>query len=44
MLQFVVAFFKPKNGGVVMVNFYSTYILCKNESRNATLKDVAGEL
>ena len=31
------------NGGIVMVNFFSDYILCKNEGRNATLADVAGK-
>ena len=31
------------NGGIVMVNFFADYILCKNEGRNATLADVAGK-
>lgn len=35
----------PKNGGVVMVNFYSKYIYCnKTNSKNATLSHVADHI
>ena len=30
------------NGGVVMVNFYSCYLIPDCDSRNATLQDVVG--
>ena len=30
------------NGGVVMVNFYSSYLIPDCDSRNATLQDVVG--
>lgn len=35
---------QPENGGVVMVNFYSDYIVCKNNKTvAATLEHVAGK-
>lgn len=30
---------QPRNGGVVMVNFYNDYVTCR---KDATLSDVAG--
>jgi hypothetical protein len=33
---------QARNGGIVMVNFYSGFIQC-NESKNATVDDVIGE-
>lgn len=40
---FVLHLLQPKNGGVVMVNFYSDYIKCDSgKTVAATLKHVAG--
>jgi hypothetical protein len=33
---------QARNGGIVMVNFYSDFVQC-NKSKNATLDDVIGE-
>jgi len=37
-----ISLLQARNGGIVMVNFYSDFVQC-NKSKNATIDDVIGE-